>query len=125
MSHKRDGAAYCISVPTQQWDTSQRLDNGRSIRRKAHAMGKLGQRAVPDPPETYILPIFQLHGERSRVVVTGVRTDDGDRCELVVITDTGGSVAIYPHGATQWGVRVEQATAVRVARAILAAVDGH
>ncbi|MCA1693503.1 MAG: hypothetical protein LC749_01540 [Actinobacteria bacterium] len=125
MSHLWDDAGYCISVPTRRWDTGQRLDNGRSTRRKAYAMGKLGQRAVPDPPETYILPIFQLHGERSRVVVTGVRTDDGDRCELVVITDTGGSVAFYPHGATRLGVRVEEATAVRVARAILAAADGH
>lgn len=85
-------------------------------------MGTLHQ--WDDPPENYVLPVFQLRGERGRVVVTGLRTDDGSRCELLVVADLGGSFAFYPHGATQLGVRVEQATAVRVARAILAAVDG-
>lgn len=79
----------------------------------------------PAPAETFVLPVFQLRGERSRVVVTGRRTDDNDRCELVVITDTGGSVALYPHGAAKFGVRVDETTAVKVARAILAAVDGQ
>lgn len=88
-------------------------------------MDELHQRAVPDPAESYVLPVFQLHKERHRLVVTGRRTDDGARCELVVITDTGGSVALYPHGATKLGVRVDEATAVKVARTILAAVDVH
>lgn len=82
------------------------------------AMRRKRERRRPTA-ENYDLPVFQLHGERSRVVVTGRRTDDGDRCELVVITDTGGSVALYPHGATQLGVRVDEAAAVTMAQAIL------
>ncbi len=65
--------------------------------------------------------IMQRDNEISRVVVDGRRTDDGDRCTLVVIQERyGGTWALYPHGWGTFGVRLETSAAVKVARAILA-----
>ncbi len=57
--------------------------------------------------------------ERSRVVVDGKRTDNAERCTLVVVHEIGGTWAWYPHGAAQLGVRLPQADAVRMAQKIL------
>lgn len=65
-------------------------------------------------------PVRQHKDERSRVVVAGRRTDDGDVCTLVAVCEVGGTWALYPHGAQQLGVRLAQAAALKVARAILA-----
>lgn len=62
---------------------------------------------------------MQRENERSRVVVDGRRTDDGDRCSLVVVHKVGGTGALYPHGAHQLGVRLSKAEAVKAAQAIL------
>ncbi|MFN2494904.1 MAG: hypothetical protein ABR608_03205 [Pseudonocardiaceae bacterium] len=80
-------------------------------------------RRWPNPPPSYDLPIFQLQGERERLVVVGRRTDDNDRCELLLVAEVGGSFALYPHGAAPLGVRLAEDGAVTVARAILAAVE--
>jgi len=64
--------------------------------------------------------ITQLKDERSRTVVDGHRTDDGDQCTLVVVREVGGTWALYPHGWGRFGVRLPQAEALKVARAILA-----
>ena len=61
----------------------------------------------------------QLQNERSRVIVEGKRTDDGDRCTLVVIQEVGGTWALYPHGWGKFGVRLNNGEAVTVAQAIL------
>lgn len=79
---------------------------------------------LPKVPADYDpLPIFQLKGERERLVVTGRRTDDDARCELLVIADLSGSFALYPHGVDRFGVRLERQAAVRVAQVILAAAE--
>ncbi|MGQ0777260.1 MAG: hypothetical protein ACT4NY_23075 [Pseudonocardiales bacterium] len=65
-------------------------------------------------------PEGQLDNERSRTVVEGRRTDDGDLCTLVAVHETGGTWALYPHGWGKLGVRLANAEAVRVAQAILA-----
>jgi hypothetical protein len=71
-----------------------------------------------DPVEPAIM---QRDNERGRVVVPGKRTDDDDRCTLVVVHEVaGGRWAFYPHGWDKFGVRLEKAEAVQVARAILA-----
>ena len=57
--------------------------------------------------------------ERARVVVDGQRTDDGDRCTLVVVGETGGTWSLYPHGWGKFGVRLSGQEALRVAQAIL------
>jgi len=64
--------------------------------------------------------VMQRDNERSRTVVDGHRTDDGDQCKLVVVhEDTGGCWAFYPHGWEKFGVRLAKAEAVTVAQAIL------
>jgi (2Fe-2S) ferredoxin len=62
---------------------------------------------------------MQREHERSRLTAEGKRTDDGDRCTLLVVCETGGTWAVYPHGADQLGVRLSGEQAERVARAIL------
>jgi hypothetical protein len=62
---------------------------------------------------------MQRENERGRVVAEGRRTDDGQRCSLVVVREVGGMFAVYPHGADQLGVRVPDSEARRVAQAIL------
>ncbi|MCA1672957.1 MAG: hypothetical protein LC799_12430 [Actinobacteria bacterium] len=65
--------------------------------------------------------IMQRDNEISRVVVDGRRTDDGDRCTLVVVHERyGGTWAFYPHGFGKFGVRLEKSAAAEVAQAILA-----
>ncbi|HEU0088942.1 MAG TPA: hypothetical protein VFQ77_15060 [Pseudonocardiaceae bacterium] len=59
--------------------------------------------------------VMQRENERGRVVVAGRRTDDGERCALVVVAEVGQMWAFYPHGAAQLGVRVAAADAVKVA----------
>jgi len=57
--------------------------------------------------------------ERSRLVVAGQRTDNAQRCTLVVVGEVAGTWACYPHGAAQLGVRLPHSEAVRVAHQIL------
>jgi hypothetical protein len=38
-----------------------------------------------------------------------LRTDDSSRCELLVVRDTSGSLALYPHGGSTFGVRLPKA----------------
>lgn len=65
--------------------------------------------------------VTQRGNERSRTVVDGHRTDDGDQCKLVVVHEvTGDCWALYPHGWGKFGVRLAKAEAVTVAQAILA-----
>ncbi|MGH3926344.1 MAG: hypothetical protein ACRDTT_26350 [Pseudonocardiaceae bacterium] len=65
--------------------------------------------------------VMQRDNERSRTVVEGCRTDDGDQCKLVVVHEVaGGCWSLFPHGANQFGVRLVQVDAVTVAQAILA-----
>jgi hypothetical protein len=79
---------------------------------------------LPKVPTSYDpLPVFQLKGERERLVVTGRRTDDDGRCELLVIADLSGSFALYPHGVDRFGVRLECQDAVRMALVILAPAE--
>jgi hypothetical protein len=63
--------------------------------------------------------IMQREDERARIVVTGKRTDDGARCTLVAIHKIGGTWSLYPHGASQLGVRLTEADAATLAHAIL------
>ncbi|MGQ0775499.1 MAG: hypothetical protein ACT4NY_13930 [Pseudonocardiales bacterium] len=61
--------------------------------------------------------VMQRDNERSRTVVDGRRTDDGDQCKLVVVHEvTGGCVALYPHGAAECQHAAEAETAVRSPR---------
>lgn len=50
--------------------------------------------------------IMQRENERGRLVVPGRRTDDGSRCDLLVVHEVGGTWALYPHGASRFGVRL-------------------
>lgn len=52
-------------------------------------------------------------------MVDGKRTDNAERCTLVVVHEVGGSWAWYPHGFGKFGVRLPRAEAVKVAQAIL------
>lgn len=61
---------------------------------------------------------MQREHECSRLTVPGERTDDGDRCTLVAVCETGGTWALYPHGAAQLGVRIPQVAAETLAQAI-------
>jgi len=65
-------------------------------------------------------PVVQHKNERSRTVVDGRRTDDGDLCTLVVVREVGGTWVLYPHGDAKFGVRLARAEALKVAQAILA-----
>lgn len=66
---------------------------------------------------------MQRDNEINRVVVGGSRTDDGDRCTLVVVQERyGGGWAFYPHGFGKFGVRLEKSAATKVAQTI--PVDG-
>lgn len=63
--------------------------------------------------------VMQRENEHGRVVLDGRRTDDNDRCELLLVSEVGRTWALYPHGAWKLGVRVPHAEAVRLAHAIL------
>lgn len=63
--------------------------------------------------------VMQRENERGRVIVEGRRTDDGDRCKLVVIHESGGTWAWYPHGWDTFGVRLAKAEVDVVVQAIL------
>lgn len=63
--------------------------------------------------------IMQRENERERLTVNGKRTDDGTKCTLLVVSETGGVWALYLHGAAQLGVRIAKADANKVAQAIL------
>jgi hypothetical protein len=63
--------------------------------------------------------IIQRENERGRLTVEGKRTDDGDRCSLLLVQETGGMWALYLHGAAQLGVRVTEEVAAQLARVIL------
>ena len=62
---------------------------------------------------------MQRENERRRIVVDGHRTDDRTRCELLLVSEVGGTYALYPHGSGKLGVRLPNVEAVRIARAIL------
>ncbi|MGH3924690.1 MAG: hypothetical protein ACRDTT_17825, partial [Pseudonocardiaceae bacterium] len=64
--------------------------------------------------------IMQRQNERSRVVLDGTRTDDGDTCTVVVVHEIGQMWGFYPHGFGKFGVRLPTAEALKMARAILA-----
>jgi hypothetical protein len=64
--------------------------------------------------------VMQRENEHNRLTIDGRRTDDGSRCSLLVIHEVGGTVALYPHGGAEFGVRLTQANADALARAILA-----
>lgn len=65
--------------------------------------------------------VMQRDNEISRVVVEGRRTDDGDRCTLIVVQERyGGGWAFYPHGWGTFGVRLARSAAAKVAQTILA-----
>ncbi|MGH3932570.1 MAG: hypothetical protein ACRDTF_21650 [Pseudonocardiaceae bacterium] len=64
--------------------------------------------------------VMQRNNERSRVVMDGRRTDDGDRCTLIMIHEVGDTWVFYPHGAGQFGVRLTKVDAVKVAQVVLA-----
>lgn len=57
------------------------------------------------------LPLMQREHERGRRTVPGTRTDDGATCTLLVVAETRGTWALYPHGAAQLGVRITDADA--------------
>ena len=61
------------------------------------------------------LPVMQRDNERGRVDVEGRRTDNGERCTLVVVAEVGRTWVFYPHGAAQLGVRVAAPEAMKVA----------
>lgn len=63
--------------------------------------------------------VMQRENERARLIATGTRTDDGSRCTLLTVCEIGGAWCLYPHGVGTLGVRLSQAEAVRIARAIL------
>lgn len=63
---------------------------------------------------------MQRENELVRLIAAGKRTDDGSKCTLVAVSETGGWWALYPHGASQLGVRLPVAEAQRLARGILA-----
>lgn len=64
---------------------------------------------------------MQRDNELGRVVVDGKRTDDGDRCTLVVVHErSGGCWVFYPHGFGKFGVRLSKQDALTVAQAVLA-----
>lgn len=69
-----------------------------------------------DTPEP---AISQRRNERARVVVDGKRTDDGGRCTLVAVVETGGTGALYPHGMGRFGVRLSGQEVRRLTQAIL------
>ena len=52
---------------------------------------------------------MQRDNEHSRVMVDGRRTDDGSRCSLLIIHEVGGTLALYPHGRDEFGVRLTRA----------------
>jgi hypothetical protein len=65
------------------------------------------------------LPVMQRENEVARMVAAGRRSDDGERCSLVLVRRTGGDWCLYPHGVDQFGVRLPDQEARRVAQAIL------
>ncbi|MGH3886228.1 MAG: hypothetical protein ACRDSZ_06610 [Pseudonocardiaceae bacterium] len=66
--------------------------------------------AAEQSPETQ-------QAERSRLTVPGRRTDDGRRCNLVVVKEADGSWSI--HGPDELGVRLTCDIAVALADSIL------
>lgn len=56
--------------------------------------------------------VMQWENEPGRMV-SGKRIDNGPRCSLVLVRETGGSRAVYPHGAGQMGVRLSPEAAAR------------
>ncbi|MCA1674882.1 MAG: hypothetical protein LC799_22720 [Actinobacteria bacterium] len=67
--------------------------------------------------------VMQRENELARLTTDGKRTDDGTKCTLLAIRETGKTWAIYPHGAGQLGVRLPDAEALRLAHAILAGAE--
>lgn len=64
--------------------------------------------------------VMQRERERSRLAVVGKRTDDGEKCTLLVVCEVGGTWALFPHGAAQLGVRLADPAVETLARAMLA-----
>ncbi|MCA1705638.1 MAG: hypothetical protein LC808_21215 [Actinobacteria bacterium] len=45
--------------------------------------------------------VSQTENERKRLAVDGQRTDDRTRCTLLLVYETSGTWALYPHGADE------------------------
>lgn len=65
------------------------------------------------------LPVMQREDELARLVAEGRRSDNGERCSLVLVRRTGGDWFFYPHGMDQLGVRLSDPEARRVAALIV------
>ncbi|MGH3940735.1 MAG: hypothetical protein ACRDTG_19285 [Pseudonocardiaceae bacterium] len=66
---------------------------------------------------------MQRGNEQSRTILDGRRTDDEQTCSLILVHEVGEWWALYPHGVSSFGVRLERAEAVKMAQAILADED--
>ncbi|HEX2301251.1 MAG TPA: hypothetical protein VHH34_22570, partial [Pseudonocardiaceae bacterium] len=66
--------------------------------------------------------VMQRENEISRVVLEGRRTDDGAVCSVVVVHELGGTWAIFPHGMSQFGVRLHTGEMATLAQAVLTVV---
>ncbi|MGH3916970.1 MAG: hypothetical protein ACRDTC_26700 [Pseudonocardiaceae bacterium] len=64
-------------------------------------------------------PLTTHEKEHSRLVADGERTDNGEHRSLVLVHETGGIWAAYPHGAAQLGVCLPHTEAVKIAQKIL------
>lgn len=62
---------------------------------------------------------MQRHHEQARLVADGRRTDDGQKCSLVLIQSAGGVWRLCPHGVDKFGVVLTDAEARRAAQWIL------
>ena len=74
---------------------------------------------LPKPGKP-VWPLTTEEREHCRTVVTGNRTDDGDRCTVVLVHERDtGDWGVYPHGFTKFGVRLSDKEAVKLARKII------
>lgn len=64
-------------------------------------------------------PVMQRQNERRRINVVGGCTDDASVCTVVVIEETSGAFAIYPHGVARFGVRLPGETMRGLCRDVL------
>ena len=74
--------------------------------------------STPDvPPETQ----YHRSRERDRVIALGRRTDNDERCTLLVVNEADGSWSFYGLGASA-GVELGRAGTVALVESILARV---
>ncbi|MCA1702153.1 MAG: hypothetical protein LC808_02330 [Actinobacteria bacterium] len=53
------------------------------------------------------------------MTVVGKRTDDDSQCTLLAVQEIRGHWCLYPHGASQLGVRLTAEEAARLGRALV------